>query len=361
MTGSMKKSKTLLFLAAVAGLIVILILSLILAVTAGTVPISAKEVYGQILYQLSGYQLKGLESPGTGSIFDIVWTIRLPRVLMGCVVGMSLALSGVIMQATVQNPLADPYILGLSSGASLGATFSIMIGASTVFTGVLARTSIAFWGFLGAFVVSLAVFFLSSVGGRVTTSRMILSGVVMSSICSAFSNIIIYLNSDKSDIQSVTFWTFGSLSTATWDKLTGPALCLFICLLFFTTQLRRLNIMLLGDETATTLGVNLSRTRKIYMLITALLTAVVVCYCGIIGFVGLMIPHIARAITGSDYRRLLPVATLVGGIFMIWADVVARFLVKGKEVPIGIITSAVGAPVFLFIMLKNAYGFGGKD
>lgn len=357
----MKKSKTLLFLTAVAGLTAILILSLILAVTAGTVPISAKEVYGQILYQLTGYPLKGLESPGTGSIFDIVWTIRFPRVLMGCVVGMSLALSGVIMQATVQNPLADPYILGLSSGASLGATFSIMIGASTVFTGILARTSIAFWGFLGAFVVSLAVFFLSSVGGRVTTSRMILSGVVMSSICSAFSNIIIYLNSDKSDIQSVTFWTFGSLSTATWDKLAGPALCLFICLLFFTTQLRRLNIMLLGDEAATTLGVNLSRTRKIYMLITALLTAVVVCYCGIIGFVGLMIPHIARAVTGSDYRRLLPVATLVGGIFMIWADVVARFLVKGKEVPIGIITSAVGAPVFLFIMLKNAYGFGGKD
>lgn len=164
------------FWAAVAGLILVLILSLILAVTAGTVPISAREVYGQILYQISGIRLKGLDSLGTGSIFDIVWTIRLPRVLMGCVVGMSLALSGVIMQATVQNPLADPYILGLSSGASLGATFSIMIGASAVFSGFLARTSIAFWGFLGSFLVSLAVFFLSSVGGRVTTSRMILSG-----------------------------------------------------------------------------------------------------------------------------------------------------------------------------------------
>lgn len=359
----MKKSnsRAFLFWMAVTGLIFVLILSLILAVTAGTVPISAREVYGQILYQLSGIRLKGLESPGAGSIYDIVWTIRLPRVLMGCVVGMSLALSGVIMQATVQNPLADPYILGLSSGASLGATFSIMVGASSVFTGFLARTNIAFWGFLGSFLVSLAVFFLSSVGGRVTTSRMILSGVVMSSICSAFSNIIIYLNSDKSDMQSVTFWTFGSLSTATWEKLSLPAVCLAVCLLYFITQLRRINIMLLGDEAATTLGVNLSRTRKIYMLITSLLTAVVVCHCGIIGFVGLMIPHIARAITGSDYRRLLPVATLVGGIFMIWADVVARFLVKGKEISIGIITSAVGAPVFLFIMLRNAYGFGGKD
>lgn len=136
------------FWAAVAGLILVLILSLILAVTAGTVPISAREVYGQILYQISGIRLKGLDSLGTGSIFDIVWTIRLPRVLMGCVVGMSLALSGVIMQATVQNPLADPYILGLSSGASLGATFSIMIGASAVFSGFLqgrALHSGAFW------------------------------------------------------------------------------------------------------------------------------------------------------------------------------------------------------------------------
>lgn len=343
------------------GLVFVLALSIVLAVTAGTVSISPKEVYAQILYQLTGIEISGVESLGEGSVFDIVWSIRLPRVLMGCVVGMSLALAGVIMQATVQNPLADPYILGLSSGASLGATFSIMIGASAVFTGILAETSITFWGFLGALAVSLAVFFLSSIGGRVTTSRMILSGVVMSSICGAFSNIIVYMNSDKSDIQSVTFWTFGSLSTATWDKLLMPGVCLLVCLLYFVTQLRKINIMLLGDEAATTLGVNLSRTRKIYMLITSLLTAVVVCYCGIIGFVGLMIPHMARALVGSDYRRLLPVTTLAGGIFMIWADVAARYLVPGREIPIGIITSVIGAPVFLFIMLKNAYGFGGKD
>lgn len=357
----MKKSKTFLFLMAVAGLAAALILSLIFAVMAGTVPITAKDVYGQILYKLTGIVVEGLESPGKGAVYDIVWTIRLPRVLMGCVVGMSLALSGVIMQATVQNPLADPYILGLSSGASLGATFAIMIGASSVFSGILAKTSITFWGFAGAFLVSLAVFFLSGIGGRVTTSRMILAGVVMSSICSALSNIIIYMNTDKSEIQSVTFWTFGSLATATWEKLTLPALGLLLCLLYFTTQVRKINVMLLGDEAATTLGVDLSRMRKIYMLITALMTAMVVCHCGIIGFVGLMIPHIARAVVGTDYRRLLPVTVLVGGIFMIWADMTARFLVPGKEVPIGIITSAVGAPVFLVIMLKNAYGFGGKD
>lgn len=345
----------------VIGLVAMLIFSLTLAVMAGTVPITAKDVYGQILYKLTGITLNGLENPGTGAVYDIVCTIRLPRVLMGCVVGMSLALSGVIMQATVQNPLADPYILGLSSGASLGATFSIMVGASTVFTGVLAKTSVTFWGFLGSFFVALMVFFLSGIGGRVTTSRMILAGVVMSNICGALSNIIVYLNSDKSEIQSVTFWTFGSLSTATWDKIGIPALCLVFCIVFFITQVRKINVMLLGDEAATTLGVDLSKMRKIYMLITALMTAMVVCHCGIIGFVGLIIPHISRAVVGSDYRRLLPVTVLVGGIFMVWADMAARFLVSGKEIPIGIITSAIGAPIFLFIMLKNAYGFGGKD
>lgn len=361
MTNTSHAKKNFIFIIVVTGLIMALILSLILAVMAGTVPISAKDVYGQIIYKVTGYAVSGLESPGKGAKFDIVWTIRLPRVLMGCVVGMSLALAGVIMQATVQNPLADPYILGLSSGASLGATFSIMIGASAVFTGALAKTSLTFWGFAGSFLVSMAVFFLSGIGGRVTTSRMVLSGVVMSNICSAFSNIIVYMNNDKSDIQSVTFWTFGSLATATWEKLVLPAIGLVVCLLFFVTQVRSINVMLLGDEAATTLGVNLSRLRKIYMLITALLTALVVCHCGIIGFVGLMIPHIARAIVGTDYRRLLPATVLFGGIFMIWADMAARFLVNGKEIPIGIITSAIGAPVFLFIMLKNTYGFGGKD
>ena len=289
-----------------------LILSVILAVTIGTVQISAKDVYGMILYQLTKIDIGGMEAMSQGPMQDIVWTIRLPRVLLSCIVGMSLSLAGVIMQATVQNPLADPYILGLSSGASLGATFAIMIGASSVFTGALASTGITFWGFLGSVMVSLAVFFLAGIGGRITTSKL-------------------------------------------------PALCMIFCFLFFMTQLRRINIMLLGDEAATTLGVDLSRSRKIYMLITSLLTAVVVCNCGIIGFVGLMIPHIVRAIVGTDYRRLLPVTVLTGGIFMIWADVAAKTLVPKKEIPIGIITSVIGAPVFLIIMLRRAYGFGGKD
>lgn len=360
-TGSMNKKQLSLMGILLTGLTFGLILSVILAVTIGTVQISAKDVYGMILYQLTKIDIGGMEAMSQGPMQDIVWTIRLPRVLLSCVVGMSLSLAGVIMQATVQNPLADPYILGLSSGASLGATFAIMIGASSVFTGALASTGITFWGFLGSVMVSLAVFFLAGIGGRITTSKLILSGTVMSSICSAFSNIIIYMNSDKSEIQSITFWTFGSLSTATWEKLRIPALCMIFCFLFFMTQLRRINIMLLGDEAATTLGVDLSRSRKIYMLITSLLTAVVVCNCGIIGFVGLMIPHIVRAIVGTDYRRLLPVTVLTGGIFIIWADVAAKTLVPKKEIPIGIITSVIGAPVFLIIMLRRAYGFGGKD
>ncbi|MBQ8087121.1 MAG: iron ABC transporter permease [Clostridia bacterium] len=356
------KREVTLFWVLMAGLVFGLILSIIFAVSVGAVALSPRDVYGTILYRLTGWDIGGIENIGEGPLFDIVWIIRLPRVIMSVIVGMGLALAGVIMQATVQNPLADPYVLGLSSGASLGATFSIMIGASSVFTGFLANTGIAFWGFLGALGVSVLVFLLSSIGGRMTTSKLILSGVVVSSICSAFSNIIIYLNQDKSDIQSVTFWTFGSFSTATWEKLRLPTIALVVCFAFFLTQVRRINIMLLGDEAATTLGIDLNRLRRVYMVLTALLTAVIVCTCGIVGFVGLMIPHFMRAFTGSDYRRLLPATTLFGGLFLIWADIAARTLgASGKEIPIGIITSAIGAPVFMIIMLRRAYGFGGRD
>ena len=304
---------------------------------------------------------------GIGDISDIrpatvsiVWNLYAPRAIMGLIVGASLALVGVVMQAMVQNPLADPYILGISSGASLGATFGILMGAT-----VLAGTFMASWGveliaFVGAIGSAAFVFTLSSIGGRMTATKLVLSGVIVSSICGAFSNLIVYLAPNAAGIRNITFWLMGSLSIQGFDSVWIVLVPFSICLGFFLTQLRPLNAMMLGDETATTLGVDLSMLRKIYIALTSFLIAFIVCKCGIIGFVGLIIPHIGRALVGTNHWKLLPISILLGGIFMLLADIVARTLMP-SEIPIGIITAICGAPVFAYIMIRKSYGFGGSN
>ena len=340
------------------------ILSILSAVTIGAVRVSFSDVYRIVLYQVSFGQLKiGDEAfLSSGTMYEIIWNLRMPRVLMGAIIGVLLAMCGVVMQAAVQNPLADPYILGISSGASLGATFSIMIGASAVFTGVLAAMGTAFWAFIGAFGAMALVMLLAHMGGgRMTSAKLVLAGCVVGSLCSAFTNVLIYVGKDAENMKTVTYWLLGSMVSARWPKLLLPGVCAVLGLLFFLTQLRTLNTLLLGDEAAMTLGVNLTKWRMVYMIITSLLSAVAVCTCGIVGFVGLMIPHIVRGFTGSDHRFLLPIASFAGGIFLIWADVIARVLIQNTEIPLGVITSAIGAPIFVYMMIRKSYGFGGND
>lgn len=338
-----------------------LALSILLAVSVGAVRIPLGDVYRIILYKLTHIQLGDVETLAGGTRFEIIWNVRLPRVLMGAIVGVLLSLSGVVMQATVQNPLADPYILGISSGASLGATFSIMIGAQAVFTGWLAGTGTAFWAFVGSLAATVLVYTIASLNGRMTSAKLVLAGSVIGSVCGALTNLMIYIGNNADDMKSVTYWLLGSMTSARWSSLALPGACMLAGLVFFLTQLRTLNTLLLGDEAAITLGVNLGLWRKVYMVVVSLMTAVAVCTCGIVGFVGLMIPHIVRAVVGSDHRRLLPVAAMVGGTFLIWADVLARVLIPNTDIPIGVITSAVGAPVFVYMMVRKSYGFGGHD
>ncbi len=338
------------------------VLSVLAAVTIGAVKISLGDVYRIVLYNTTGIELGDGAFLSGGTIFEIVWNHRMPRVLMGAIVGVLLAMCGVVMQATVQNPLADPYILGISSGASLGATFSIMIGASAFFTGVLATMGTAFWAFLGALGAMALVMLLSHMGGgRVTSAKLVLAGSVVGSLCGAFTNMMIYIGKDAENMKSVTYWLLGSMVSARWPKLLLPGILCILGMLFFLTQLRTLNTLLLGDEAAITLGVDLAKRRRLYMIVTSLLSAVAVCTCGIVGFVGLMIPHIVRGFAGSDHRFLLPLASLSGGIFLIWADVLARVIIPNSEIPLGVITSAIGAPIFVYMMVKKSYGFGGKD
>lgn len=336
-------------------LIILLGLSLLAAVTFGSTDIPIGDVYGVISQKL--YHLIFLQDSGwgEGSLFRAVWYIRLPRLILAMAIGAGLATCGVVMQAIVKNPLADPYVLGISSGASLGATSAIMLGVGAVF----GSNSIGIMAFLGAFVISLAVVGLANIGGRANSVKLLLAGTALSSVCGAFSSFIVYIAHDREGMQTVTYWMMGALGGATWE-LDGVVLLVVaagIC--FFLTQYRTLNLMLLGDETSITLGTDLHKWRQLYLLVSAAIVGFAVYAAGMIGFVGLVIPHIVRMFYGTDHKRLLPISALVGAIFLIWADVACRTIISGQELPIGILTSMIGAPCFIYLMARKRYGFGG--
>lgn len=331
-----------------------LVLSLLWAVTFGAVDLEMSEVYRVILYKIFG--IGDAERYGSGGLSDIVWFIRLPRLVLAIAIGSALATSGVVMQAIVKNPLADPYILGVSSGASLGATLAILLGLGIS----LGENYVGIMAFFGAFATSIGVLFLANVGGKATSVKLILAGTALSSICSAVSSFVLYvINNSSNAIAAVGRWTMGSLAAAKWETNVWMLLISTICVLFFLTQYRTLNLMLLGDESAVTLGTNLHRWRILYLLITSLLIGFAVFNAGIIGFVGLVVPHVVRMLFGTDHKKLVPISALVGAIFLLWADVACRTLLTRTELPIGILTSIIGAPCFIYLMVRRHYGFGG--
>lgn len=350
----MKAKRT--FIPILIVLTLLLVLSVCLTMGFGAVRITFADTYKVLAHNLFGVAANGSEELLESSVAAIIWKIRFPRVLLGIIAGAGLALCGAIMQATVQNPLAEPYILGISSGASLGATFSVFLGTGLAFMGKL--SSISVLAFVGAVAATAGVLMMASIGGQMTSGKLILSGTIVNAICSSFSNFIISMAGDGSGMLSIKFWTMGSLTRAGWGNLLWPFCVVVCCCVFFMTQYRNLNTMLLGDEAASTLGVNLAFYRKLYMVVTALLTGIIVSSCGVIGFVGLMVPHISRALVGADHRRLLPVCILLGGIFLTWADAFARVVIPNGELAIGIVTSLIGAPFFAYILVKHNYRFG---
>jgi iron complex transport system permease protein len=326
--------------------------SILLAVCLGSVKIEVAAVYQIILHKIIGLPLDGISMAHA----DIIWQLRMPRILMAAVVGAGLAMCGTVMQASVQNPLAEPYILGIASGASLGAIFAIMLGGSKVLLGF----GITVWAFAGAILATIAVMFLAGMGGQMSTMKMVLAGAVISALFGAAANFLIYIANNAEGMRSVAFWTMGSLAGAKWDTLLLPSIGVSIAAIFFLLRSRRLNVLLLGEEAAITLGINIVRERRIYMIITALLTGMIVASCGIFGFVGLVIPHAVRSIVGADHRRLMPGVLLVGAIFLIWADVLSRILLRSGDLPIGIITALIGAPFFMWLLFRRSFNFGGN-
>ena len=260
------------------------------------------------------------------------------------------------MQAIVKNPLADPYILGISSGASLGATAAILLGIGMT----LGENFVGIAAFIGAFCISLAVLFISNLGGRSNSMKLLLAGMALSAVCSAFSSFIVYLANNKEGMQTIAYWMMGSFAGAKWDNLTVIVPIVILAVLFFWSQSRILNLMLLGDEAAVTLGTDLHIYRQVYLLISSLIVGFVVYSAGMIGFVGLIVPHVVRMLIGTDHKKLIPVTALVGAVFLVIADGLCRIIIPRTELPIGILISLIGAPCFVYLMIKRTYGFGGN-
>lgn len=341
----------------ITAMLVLLLLVLIASVCIGQVNISFGNTVRILVYHLFHTKMSGYDAIPS-SYDNIVWMIRFPRALIAALVGTGLSLCGIIMQASVENPLADPYILGISSGATLGASIAMMTGITSL--AVFATAGVSIMAFLGALLASALVLFFANIGGKATGAKLVLAGTVINSMFTAFSDLIIYLSNNTQALQNITFWIMGSTASATWDKLPRIAIVVILSLFFFLTQSNTLNLMLMGEEAATTLGVNLTFWRRIYLILSSLLTGILVSTCGMIGFVGLVIPHIVRAVCGADHKRLTLYAALTGGTFMVITDLISRTILPGSELPVGIITAALGAPVFLYMLISRSYGFGGN-
>ena len=288
--------------------------------------------------------LTGILSAGEGSFnARIIYELRLPRTLLAFMAGAGLAIAGLILQTVTRNPLADPYLFGISSGASFGVVLLMAVA------GISAGFMLSAAALLGSF---LAMGLLILIAGRQKSTQvesMLLAGVALSFLFSAFTSLLLYW-SDPQAVAGILFWTLGSFARAQWGTLWLPCVVIVVCISFMLSLKRQLNALLLGDESAITLGVRVHRFRILMLVLSSLITAVLVALCGGIGFVGLMVPHIVRFFISQGSTAGLLITSLVGGTFMVWVDVLSRSLLKNQELPVGVITAAMGSVFFLSLL-----------
>jgi iron complex transport system permease protein len=317
-----------------------LVASIAVTVTIGASDLSVQQVWGGILAQLDlgGVRLDRIDH-------GIVWDLRLPRVLTAAAVGAGLALCGALLQALMRNPLADPYLLGISSGASLGAVSVLVLQAA------VALPIAAFAG--GAASLMLTLLIAGGAAAQLDPGRTILAGVAVSACFSAATSLVIFWSATGDSYQEILSWLLGSVSGSTWESVavTSGALLLVGTPLLLTG--RTLDAFTFGESAAASLGVRVTRSRWLLLGGTALLTSALVAYSGAIGFVGLVLPHAIRLLIGPNHRRLLPLSALLGAIFLVWADTAARTLFAPRELPVGIVTALVGTPAFAALLLRR--------
>jgi iron complex transport system permease protein len=288
--------------------------------------------------------------------YTIIWQVRTPRVLLAVLVGAGLSVVGVAIQAMVRNALADPFVLGISSGASVGASAVVVFG---IFAGlgVYALSAAALLGALGA---SALVYVAARSRAGLTPLRLVLTGIALAYGFQAVMSLLVFLSPHGEAARTVLFWLLGSLGAATWGSLPLVTVGVVGCVVVLLRRSRDLDVLSMGDETAASLGVDAESLRRRLFVLTSVVTGLLVAVSGAVGFVGLVMPHLVRILVGASHRRVLTVAPLAGAVFMVWADIASRALFAPEELPLGVITALVGVPVFVTLMRRRGYLFGGR-
>lgn len=326
----------------------ILIFSMLFSITVGAVNIPLKDtvkiIFSRIGFLSSKVDISNIKE---SNIF-IVLSIRLPRILLAALVGSVLAVVGSSYQAIFKNPMADPYVMGVSSGAAFGATIGIVLGINK---GILGFGITSIFAFVGALITTMIVYNLARTGNKISTTSILLAGIVMSSILSSGISIMMIFNHDE--LASIISWTMGSFNGASWKQIGIIVVPIIAGLVFLISLSKEMNAIVVGEEDAQNMGVNVERVKKMILVTASLLSACVVSVSGIIGFVGIIVPHLFRLLFGADHKVLLPVSAIGGGIFLLVSDTLARTIVSGVEIPVGIITSIFGGPFFLYLLKRS--------
>lgn len=331
-------------------LLVVTVLSAVCALAFGSEMLPVSTVVDVVHSRFGG-------PPVTRSELAIVWGIRAPRVLLGLAVGAGLAVAGAVVQTLVRNALADPHLLGVSSGASVGATAVITTGLFAG-AGVWALSLGAMIGALGA---AILVFTIATLQGGITPLRLVLTGTVTASALSAIASFLVLRTNDSQAAQSVLFWLLGSLAGASWDKLWAPVIVVFLLTAAVFALHGWLDALAAGPDVAASLGIPIRTLRNVLFGVLAALVGTMVAVSGAIAFVGLVIPHVTRMLVGARHRVVLPAAALIGASFLVWVDVVARTSLRPTEIPLSVVTGVIGAPLFLLLLGRRRYRFGGSS
>ncbi len=348
----MKKRTEILLLAA---LTLLLAASVVYVITVGSASLELSHVIGVLKYQL--FHIGERESGWSMVDYRIVWSIRMPRILMAVLTGAGLSVCGAVMQSVVLNPIADPYVLGVSSGASAGAAFALIAPISVA----PMTANVTGMALIGAMTASVVVYSIARAGGgAMNPISLILSGTAISALMSAITNLLILFAKDQQSVSSVYYWQMGSIASAEWSSLPLPAIAVTAGIAVLLCCSTKLNLLMMGEEDAMALGLNVKRFRLFVMAIVSLIVSTLVSQTGIIGFVGLMIPHIVRMLThSSDNHVVLSLSAVCGAIFLVWADTAARSILS-IEIPIGVITAFSGSPFFVYLMVRRNRAAGGR-
>lgn len=339
-----KNRYRLLLILSFIALFLVIIISSMVGVADITFVDGAKIILNRIILLDRLISLDGIKH----NYITIVWDIRFPRILLSALIGCGLSVSGAAFQGMFKNPMADPYVLGVSSGAALGATIGIVLGFQSSLLGL---GSITIMAFIGAITTMIVVYHIAKIGGKVPVITLLLAGISISYLLSSVISIMMIFN--KSQLDKIVFWIMGSVSAASWTHVKMLAPITLIVTFFVIFFAKDLNIMLMGEDTASSLGIEVEKVKKILLLLCSIVVAATVSVGGIIGFVGLIVPHTVRMVVGPDYKHLVPFSAVLGAIFMIISDTLARTLMSPAEIPVGAITSLFGAPYFIYLLIKS--------